>query len=122
MVYINDINAKLVYKVFLPNGEVNKMKIITICGSLKFEADIKKWAEKLTLEGNCVLSIIYPVTAGVETYTSEQRESFAKTHRKRVDLSDAIFVVNKGGYIGNSTQNEIEYAKAHGKEIIFLEN
>lgn len=45
------------------------MKVITICGSLKFEADIKYWAEKLTLEGNCVLSIIYPTRADVNTYT-----------------------------------------------------
>lgn len=98
------------------------MKIITICGSLKFEADIKYWAEKLTLEGNCVLSIIYPTMADVNIYTSEQRESFAKAHRKRIDLSDTIFVVNKNRYIGNSTQNEIEYAQEQGKEVIFLEN
>lgn len=98
------------------------MKIITICGSLKFEEDIKYRAEKLTLEGYCVLSIIYPVMADIKTYTSEQRERFAKAHRKRIDLSDAIFVVNKNGYIGDSTQKEIEYAKAKGKEIIFLES
>lgn len=98
------------------------MKIITICGSLKFEADIKYWAEKLTLDGNCVLSIIYPVMADINTYTSEQREHFAKAHRKRIDLSDAVFVVNKIGYIGDSTQKEIEYAKTQGKEIIFLED
>lgn len=98
------------------------MKIITICGSLKFEADIKYWAEKLTLEGNCVLSIIYPVNADLGVYTSAQRDSFAEAHKRRIDLSDAIFVVNKGKYIGNSTQNEIEYAKAQGKEIVFSES
>lgn len=98
------------------------MMIITICGSLKFEADIKYWAEKLTLEGNCVLSIIYPTMADVDIYTAEQRDSFANAHRKRIDLSDAIFVVNKNGYIGYSTQNEIEYAQEQGKEVIFLEN
>lgn len=98
------------------------MKVITICGSLKFEADIKYWAEKLTLEGNCVLSIIYPTRADVNTYISEQRERFAKAHRKRIDLFDAIFVVNKNGYIGSSTQSEIEYAQKQEKEVIFLEN
>ena len=97
------------------------MNIITICGSLKFENELKLWAEKLTLAGNCVLSIISPTT-DVNTYTPEQRESFAKAHRKRIDLSDAVFVINKDGYIGNSTKSEIEYAKAQGKEIIFLEN
>lgn len=97
------------------------MKIITVCGSLKFEKELTFWAEKLTLAGNCVLSIISP-TKDVNTYTPEQRESFASAHRKRIDLSDAIFVVNKAGYIGKNTKSEIEYAKAQGKEVIFLEN
>lgn len=98
------------------------MKIVTICGSLKFEADIKYWAEKLILEGNCVLSIIYPINHDLGANNLEQHEIFTKAHRKRIDLSDAVFVVNKNGYIGDSTQKEIEYAKAWGKEIIFLED
>lgn len=102
--------------------EKRTMKVITICGSLKFENDIKHWAEKLTLQGNCVLSIIYPTNINLETYTPEQRKIFAKAHYKRIDLSDAVFVVNKNGYIGNSTQKEIEYAKLHGKEVIFSES
>ncbi len=98
------------------------MKVITVCGSLKFENDIKYWAERLTLEGNCVLSIIYPISTDLSVYTPDQRKIFAKAHYQRIDMSDAIFVINKNGYIGNSTQKEIEYAKAHGKEVIFLEN
>mgnify|MGYP005775363737 CR=1 FL=1 len=97
------------------------MRIITICGSLKFENELKFWAEKLTLAGNCVLSIIFPIK-DADTYTQEQRESFASAHRKRIDLSDAVFVINKDGYIGDNTKSEIEYAKAQGKEIVFLEN
>ena len=41
---------------------------------------------------------------------------------KKIDLSDAIYVINAGGYIGSSTKLEIEYAKSHNKEIIYLEN
>ena len=98
------------------------MKVITVCGSLKFENDIKYWAERLTLEGNCVLSIIYPISTDLSVYTPDQRKIFAIAHYQRIDMSDAIFVINKNGYIGNSTQKEIEYAKARGKEVIFLEN
>ena len=36
-------------------------------------------------------------------------------------LSDAIYVINKGGYIGESTKREIEYAKKKGKQIYYLE-
>ena len=37
-------------------------------------------------------------------------------------MADAIYVINVGGYIGESTRSEIEYAKKHGKEILYLEN
>ena len=32
------------------------MKIITICGSLKFKNEMMKMAEKLALDGNCVIT------------------------------------------------------------------
>ncbi|MDR0449370.1 MAG: hypothetical protein LBG89_02840 [Rickettsiales bacterium] len=96
------------------------MKVITICGSLKFQQEMIYWSEKLELDGNCVLSCIYP-SGKKEDLTPEQEEVLDRGHLKKIDLSDAIFVVNKGGYTGFSTKNEIEYAKAHGKEIMFLE-
>lgn len=43
-------------------------------------------------------------------------------HMKRIDMSDAIYVINKDGYIGTSTLEEIEYAKSNNKEILYLEN
>ena len=43
-------------------------------------------------------------------------------HRQKIDMSDAIFVINVNGYIGESTKNEIEYAKSKNKEILYLEN
>ena len=98
-----------------------KTKIITICGSLKFMQQMIEIAEKLELEGNCVLSVVYP-TKNKEDYTADEIEILGKMHRTKIDISDAIYVVNVGGYIGTSTKNEIEYAKQKGKEIIYLEN
>lgn len=43
-------------------------------------------------------------------------------HYKKIALSDAIFVINKNGYIGASVKKEILYAKEHNKEILYLEN
>jgi hypothetical protein len=42
-------------------------------------------------------------------------------HKRKIDMADSIFVINVGGYIGDSTRSEIEYAKAHGKTIEYLE-
>ena len=43
-------------------------------------------------------------------------------HKRKIDMADEIFVINVGGYIGESTKSEIEYAKMHGKKINYLEN
>lgn len=37
-------------------------------------------------------------------------------------MADAIYVINVGGYVGESTRSEIEYAKSQGKEVLFLES
>lgn len=94
------------------------MKIITLCGSLKFKKDMMKIAEKMALEGNCIITPVYPV---LENYkrTNEQLEKLKKAHFKKIEISDAILVVNVNNYIGNSTNLEIEYAKKLGKEIIY---
>lgn len=39
-----------------------------------------------------------------------------------IDMSNEIYAINFGGYIGESTKSEIEYAKAKGKKISYLEN
>ena len=43
-------------------------------------------------------------------------------HRQKIDMSNEIYVINFGGYIGESTKSEIEYTKAKGKKISYLEN
>jgi hypothetical protein len=36
-------------------------------------------------------------------------------------MADEIYVINVGGYIGASTRSEIEYARATGKAVRYLE-
>lgn len=42
-------------------------------------------------------------------------------HKRNIDMVDSIYVINVGGYIGESTRSEIEYAQNHGKKISYLE-
>ncbi len=97
------------------------MKIITICGSLKFQSEMMEIAEKMELQGNCVLTVIYPANPNKskDDYTKEEFEMFDKMHKEKIKLSDAILVVNVDNYIGNSTQKEIEFAKSLNKEIMY---
>lgn len=94
------------------------MKIITLCGSLKFQKEMMIIAEKMALEGYCILTPVYPVSENMDR-TEEQLIKLKEEHFKRIELSDTILVVNVNEYIGNSTNLEIEYAKKLGKEIIY---
>lgn len=42
-------------------------------------------------------------------------------HKRKIDMADAIYVINVGGYIGSSTRSEIEYAEKNGKKVMYLE-
>jgi len=95
------------------------MKIVTLCGSLKFQKEMMTIAEKMALEGYCILTPVYPVLENVER-TEKQLIKLKEEHFKRIELYDAILVVNVNNYIGNSTNIEIEYAKELGKEIMYF--
>lgn len=94
------------------------MKIITLCGSLKFQKEMMIVAEKMSLEGNCILTPVYPIMENLKR-SEEQLRKLKEEHFKRIELSDAILVINVNNYIGNSTSLEIQYAKELGKEIIY---
>mgnify|MGYP003616663471 FL=1 len=98
---------------------MDRAKIITICGSLKFMAEVQTIAERIELEGNCVLSITYP-TKDKEDYTEEELEILGKLHKQKIIMSDAIYMVNINGYLGESTKSEISYARSIGKEVLSL--
>ena len=95
------------------------MKIVTLCGSLKFQNEMMIIAEKMALEGYCILTPAYPVLENMEI-TEKQLINLKEEHFKRIELSDAILVINVNNYIGNSTNLEIEYAKELGKEIMYF--
>ena len=94
------------------------MKIITLCGSLKFKEEMMIIAEKMALKGNCILTPVYPILENIER-TEQQLLNLKEEHFKRIELADSILVVNVNNYIGNSTKLEIEYAKKLGKEILY---
>lgn len=96
------------------------MKVITVCGSLRFVKEIMEIAEKMELQGNCMLVPIYnPERTDKDSFTEEEALMLGKMHQEKIKLSDAILVVDVNGYIGNATKKEIEFAKSLNKEIIY---
>ena len=98
-----------------------QIKVITICGSMRYSKEMMKIAEELELkDGYAVIQCVYNVDG--QKYEGIDASILDKIHRKKIDISDAIYVVNIDGYIGHSTRNEIEYAKNNGKEVIYHES
>ncbi len=99
--------------------EEDKMKIITICGSLRFKKEMMEIAEKMELLGNCVITPIYPTNSNKDAYTKDQVEVLDQMHKEKIKIADTIIVINVNHYIGNSTRSEIEFAQTLNKEIIY---
>lgn len=96
------------------------MKIITVCGSLKFYKEMMDITEKMELKGNCMLVPIYnPSKPSKDDFTEEEAHILDEMHKERIKLADAILVVNVNNYIGSSTTKEIEFAKSLKKEILY---
>ena len=103
--------------------------IITLCGSTRFKDDFLMAQKRLTLEGNIVISVgLFGHSGDKEVWDGMDEGTLSKTkemlddmHKRKIDMADEIFVINKDGYIGDSTKSEIEYAKEHGKKIRYLE-
>lgn len=96
-------------------------RVITVCGSMKFKEEFFKTKKELTLEGKVVL---LPVMNDIISGSSESesiKQMLGEIHKRKIDLADEIFVINKNGYIGSSTKAEIQYAKAHGKKVRFFQ-
>lgn len=94
--------------------------IITLCGSARFEDRFIKWNEKLTMQGHVVFSLaVLPRDKdGKHWYTEQEKEHLDMVHKKKIDASDAIFVINgEERYIGSSTKGEIQHAFSQGKNI-----
>ncbi len=94
------------------------MKTVTICGSMRYAVEMKQMALDLEIHhGFNVLQCVYnPQNL---TLSDIEKEALERAHYKKIDLSDAIYVLDIDGYIGESVKKEIEYAKMIGKEIIF---
>lgn len=101
---------------------VGKYKVITLCGSTKFKDDFLKEQKRLTLEGNIVISVgLFGHSGDDEVWTENIKEMLDDMHKRKIDMADEIFVINKGGYIGESTKSEIEYAIKTGKKVSYME-
>lgn len=108
---------------------MKKYKVITLCGSTRFKKEFLEVQKDLTLKGNIVISVgLFGHSGDNEVWEQMDEGTLTKTkemlddmHKRKIDMADEIFVINKNGYIGESTKSEIEYAIKHNKKVNYLE-
>lgn len=100
--------------------KAKKFPVVTLCGSTKFKDEFIEAQKELTLKGYIVISV------GLFGHSGDDlcglKDMLDEMHKRKIDMADEIFVINKGGYIGSSTKSEIEYAKANNKKVSYLED
>lgn len=112
-----------------------KHKVVTLCGSTRFKDEFMKVAAELTRDGYIVLMphvfshseseyglnhCLDPDKLLNMNLANSLKSELLNIHLAKIDMSDEIFVINKDGYIGDGTKQEIKYASEHGKIIRFV--
>lgn len=101
--------------------------IVCLCGSTRFYEHFQRANYEETMAGRIVLSVGFymhrPDSVHGEAFgcTPAQKLALDELHKRKIDLADEVLVLNVGGYIGESTKSEIEYAERLGMPIRYLE-
>ena len=118
--------APLIKYVYEECQDLDKMiqnyKIVTLCGSTRFKEQFLEAQKHLTLEGCIVISVgLFGHSGDDDVWKPGVKEMLDDMHLRKIDLADEVFVINVGGYIGESTRREIAYAEKTGKTVKYLE-
>ncbi len=110
-----------------------KYPVVTLCGSTRFKDEFYEAQKRLTLEGNIVISVDpFGHSGNQEVWDGMDEDTLSKwfcvktkemiddMHKRKIDMADSSYVINGGGYIGESTRSEINYAEKTGKRCIIL--
>ena len=101
---------------------VQNYEVVTLCGSTKFKDDFIRIQKELTLKGKIVISVgLFGHSGDDEVWTEGTKQMLDDMHKRKIDMADCIFVINKDSYIGSSTRNEIDYAESMGKSVYYME-
>ncbi|MHB1692605.1 MAG: hypothetical protein ACYCUW_01805 [bacterium] len=121
MLLICDRNGKKEIILQMSKCPANGFKpkgIITLCGSTRFFDTFREVNAMLTAQGYIVLSISVIIDKNKQDdETLSLKKILDELHKEKIVMSDAIFVIDVDGYIGESTNKEIEFAKKHNKQI-----
>jgi len=101
---------------------VGNYEVVTLCGSTRFKDEFMQVQKDLTLKGRIVISVgLFGHSGDSEVWAEGTKEMLNDMHKRKIDMADCVFVINKNDYIGESTRSEIDYAEKIGKPVYYLE-
>ena len=108
-----------------PQSVEGEAKVITLCGSTKFEAEFAEVNQRLTMEGCVVISLGMFSLPDLPDYdwtvdSSDLKGRLSGVHFRKIRMADEVYIVDPGGYVGESTRREIAYAESLGKPVRYL--
>jgi len=113
-------------KMLAEANAFERIRIVTLCGSTRFKDLFDLANMHFTLLGFGVLSCglfghtDQPQGAKFLVDRPNAKEMLDRLHFMKIDAAEFIYVINPGGYVGDSTKREIEYAKANNKQVMYM--
>lgn len=131
-----------------PNALPPRPKIVCLCGSTRFWREFQEANYRETMAGHIVLTVGHypsiskqrlihdgcmgPQEVEVEVVqsqahgemvgcTAEQKVALDQLHFRKIEMADEVLILNVGGYVGQSTANELAHAIRLSKVVRFLE-
>ncbi|MGW1998430.1 hypothetical protein [Embleya sp. NPDC001921] len=99
-------------------------RIVCICGSTRFwpemaEENVRQTAAgRIVLAPGCDMKRPHPLWAD-DADAEVLKARLDELHRQKIAFADEIVVVAPGGYVGESTRAEIEYAEGLGLPVTY---
>jgi hypothetical protein len=108
-----------------PQSADREARVITLCGSARFEAEFAEVNQRLTMEGCVVISLGMFSLPDLPDYdwtvdSSDLKGRLGGVHFQKIRMADEVYIVDPGGYVGESTRREIAYAESLGKPVRYL--
>jgi hypothetical protein len=108
-----------------PQSAEGEAKVVTLCGSTKFEAEFAEVNQRLTMDGCVVISLGMFNLPDLPDYdwtadSSDLKGRLGAVHLQKIRMADEVYVVDPTGYVGESTRREIAYAVSLGKPVRYL--
>lgn len=108
-----------------PQSAEGEATVVTLCGSTRFQAEFAEVNQRLTMAGFVVISLGMfglPEVPDVDWAVDGPglRDRLARLHLQKIRMADEVYIVDPGGYVGESTRREIAYAKSLGKPVRYL--